>query len=185
LSQAIHGESYGHPQSICSYVIRLALSSGGCRSVFPGKCFGNSEISGLSIFRISLHLSPTPADNTKHHIQEVISGFLETEPRISTLEIGQINSQRGPQGIILPIFVTCSEATPVILSLSPLDSSDQKVIDCEFNPNPHWALRFHVVSMPIGYHSPLILLFCPVTSTATQRKPMALHAASPARANKQ
>jgi hypothetical protein len=47
------------------------------------------------------------------------------------------------------------DASHLYVTRHRIYSSDQKVIGWVLNPDPLWALRFHVVSVPIGRHSPL------------------------------
>ena len=49
-------------------------------------------------------------------------------PSISPTEIRQINNQREPNGLLLPIVVASMEATPVTLSLSHLSLPSTKLM---------------------------------------------------------
>ena len=78
------------------------------------------------MIRFGLPVSATTEGKDDEYFHKDISGFIEAGPRISATESMQINRQQGPKGFVLPIIVACAEATPVILSLSPIQLPSTK-----------------------------------------------------------
>jgi len=88
-----------------------------------------------------------------------VSSILELSCRMfwSDIEIALLQCAKSPLCPFWPYSRpgACRTVPAVPDLLVLLYSSDQKVISWVFNPNPHWALRFHVVSVRIGRPSPL------------------------------
>jgi len=120
LSQAEFEATGSNAASIWWYVIPAILPGGCIQSVFPGKAFANCEITFLSMYRFGLPMSASMEGNEHYRFDYDNSRSIAAGQRITGTYSSWINCHQQPNGFVMPIVISCTDATPGNLSLSPL-----------------------------------------------------------------